>query len=331
MNAAPPPHPAVRLGVVPTHLGFARSLVPDAHGRLPRDESGQLRVVAGMTALRGISPVSIECVQVSTFPGADADDMAELIGGLRALGMEVGLVLMVAGANPMNPADEDRVVGQLLPGVRLAMHQGIRQIASTSIEQWMDPHETRREGAAFDAAVAQNVRLHRRIVEEAALAGSCVESWHIEFLRPGEFRTFTCLDRAWTFVREINRALGRPFFKLLVDAAHCGDSGLPLERNVSLIRDIAAAGELGVFHASARTNRGRLTDDASIGTLLEAAAATGQLREVLVEVFDHADPALDPLRALGCGFGADTRRGCSYAQVVANGLAEIARWVGTIR
>jgi len=331
MNAAPTPRPAVRLGVVPTHLGFAHSLLPDAHGRLPRDESGQLRVVAGLTALRGITPVAIECVQVSTFPGADADDMAELISQLRALGMEVGLVLMVAGANPMNSADEDRVVGQLLPGVRLAMHHGIRQIASTSIEQWMDPRETRREGAAFDAAVAQNARLHRRIVEEAALPGSCVESWHIEFLRPGEFHTFTCLERAWTFVREINRALGRPFFKLMVDAAHCGDSGLPLERNVSLIRDIAATGELGVFHASARTTRGCLSDDGSIGTLLEAAATTGQLREVLVEVFDHADPALEPLRALGCGFGVDTRRGRGYAQVVADGLAEAARWLGTIR
>ena len=41
--------PHIGLGVVPTHLRFVGSLVPDESGRYPRDESGEIRIVAGVT------------------------------------------------------------------------------------------------------------------------------------------------------------------------------------------------------------------------------------------------------------------------------------------
>jgi hypothetical protein len=315
-----------QLGVVPTHLKFVGSLVPDANGKFPRDENGVLVTVAGMRDLFAVCPVKPTCVQIPFFASADPADVQELIDGLKALGLEIHFIIMVGGANPMNPADEDAVVGQLVASLKEAVRHGVRHVSSTSIEEWMSANETRRDGAAFDAAVAQNVKVHLRVYEEAGLAGSCVENWHIEFLRPGEFKTFTNVDRGWAFVRAANQALGTKFFKLLVDAAHCGDSGLSIAENERLIGEIAAAGELGIFHASSKTTRGCLsTDDGWIGLLLTAAAKTGQLQHVFVEVFHHEDPALELLRKLDSGHGIDTRDGRSYTEVTADGLADTAR------
>ena len=315
----------IQLGVVPTHLRFVGALVPDAAGKFPRDAAGDIQVIAGMRELCAISPVKLDCVQVSFFPGTDPAEIDDLVNGLKALGLAVDFILMVGGVNPMNPADEDAVVAQLVPTLKAAIAHGARTVSSTSIEEWMSANETRRDGADFEAAIAQNVKVHLRAIDEAGLAGSCVESWHIEFLRPGEFKTFTSLERGWAFVSAANAALGRKFFKQLVDAAHCGDSGVSIEENAALIARIAAAGELGIFHASAKTTRGCLsTDDGWIGNLLTAMARTGELRQVFVELFDHADPALELLRSLEPGHGIDTRDNRTYNEVVADGLADIA-------
>jgi len=317
--------PNIRLGVVPTHLRFVGGLVPDASGQYPRDASGEIKVVAGMRELCAISPVKPSCVQISFFPGTDSAQVDELIAGLKALDLEVDFILMVGGVNPMNPADEDAVVAQLLPNLKAAIAHGARNVSSTSIEEWMST-QPRQDGAAFEAAIAQNVKVHLRAYHEAGLAGSCIENWTIEFLRPGEFKTFTNLERGWAFVSAANKALGTKFFKQLVDAAHCGDSGLSITENADLIARIAAAGELGSFHASAKTTRGCLsTDDGWIGALLTAMAKTGELQQVFVELFDHADPALEALRNLDPGHGIDTRDGRTYNQVTADGLTDIAR------
>jgi hypothetical protein len=318
--------PNLELGVVPTHLRFVGGLVPDENGKFPRNEAGVLQTVAGLQTLCELSPVKLTGVQIPMFPGADAADVAEMVAGLKALGLERYFIFMVGGVNPMDPADEDAVVAQLLPSLKAAVTHGVRQVASTSIEDWMRPNDARREGAAFEAAVAQAVKVHLRVCQEANLEGSCVEHWHMEFLRPGEFQTFTSLERGWAFVHAANQALGRPFFKQLVDAAHCADSGVSLAENAALIARIAAAGELGIFHASAKTTRGCLSsDDGWIGALLAAAANTGALRQVFVEVFDHEDPALEALRNMDPGHGIDTRDGRTYPEVVADGLGDIAR------
>ncbi|MEX1049773.1 MAG: hypothetical protein WED15_09605 [Akkermansiaceae bacterium] len=331
MSASITLQPHIQLGVVPTHIRFVGGLVPDENGKFPREADGVLRVVSAMRTLAAASRVRMTCVQIPFFASADPAEVAEMIEGLRALELEVHFIIMIGGANPMNPVDEDAVVAQLVSSLKAAISHGIRHVSSTSIEEWMSA-DAPRDGEAFNAAVAQNVKVHLRVFEEAGIAGSCVENWHIEFLRPGEFKTFTNVERGWAFVRAANQALGRKFFKLLVDAAHCGDSGLTMGENEELIARIAAAGELGIFHASAKTTRGCLsTDDGWIGALLTAAAKTGELRHVFVELFDHEDPALELLRQMEPGHGIDTRDGRSYEEATADGLADVARRLNNLR
>lgn len=317
--------PGVALGVVPTHLRFVGGLVPDADGILPRRPDGEMALVAGVRELWDVSPVAFDGVQISLFPGTRPDELDALVAAIKGLGIGVDFVLMVGGVNPMDPADEDAVVAQLLPNLQAAVRHGARHVSSTSIEEWMSA-EPRREGTDYEAAIAQNAKVHARAYREAGIEGSTVQSWHIEFLRPGEFKTFTTLERGWECVHGINRELGKPFFKILVDAAHCADSGVPLAQNLALLPEIARAGELGIFHASARTTRGCLsTDDGWVGAMLAGMAATGALEHVYVEAFDHEDPALEALRKLDPGHGVDTTDGRSYTGLVADSLADVAR------
>ncbi len=320
--------PKVALGVVPTHIKFVGGLVPDEAGKFPREADGRLISVAEMDRICQQSPVKPSCTQISTFPGADEAETAEMITGLKALGLDVHLIMMVGGANPMNPADEDVVVAQLLSSIRAAIDHGAASVASTSIEAWMS-------GAAaedFDAAVAQNVKLHIRAAKESGLLDSSIGAWHIEFLRPGEFSTFTNLRKAWAFVKAANQELGRSFFKLMVDAAHCGDSGLSIPENEALIAEIAAAGDMGIFHASAKTTRGCLsTDDGWIGATLTAAAKTGCLETVFVELFHHEDVALGALRDLEPGHGVNTLNGRTYTETVIDGLVDVARRLNNLQ
>ncbi len=314
----------VKLGVVPTHFKFVGGLVPDENGRLPRQADGQLVLVAGMESLIKRSRVAIACVQLPYFPGLNAEDVAELVGGLKALGLEVHFILMVGGANPMEPADEDKVVGMLIDGLRSAEKHGVQTVSSTSIEEWMKPEARRLDGADLQAAIDQNVVVHTRAFRESGVTS--IDQWCIEFLRGGEFQTFTNIGRCWRFVKAANQELGRNVFKVLVDAAHCGDSTLSIPDNIAFIQEIAEAGSMGMFHASAKTTRGCLsTDDGWIGSLLTACAETGALETVFVEVFHHEDAALEALRKLDPGHGIDTCDGRTYDEVVLDGLVEVTR------
>jgi hypothetical protein len=316
----------VELGVVPTHAKFVGGVVPGEDGRLPRNGAGEMVVLEAMRDLVECSRVKIDAVQLSVFPGTQEEELDAVIAGFKELGLIVHLVMMVGGADPMNPADEDAVVAQLLPSLEAAKRHGVVHVASTSIEQWMEVGVAKRNGADFDAAVAQTVKLHTRTYREAGLEDSCVKAWHIEFLRPGEFNTFTDLGRSWTFVKAANKAVGKPFFRCLVDAAHCGDSDLDIPANEALIREMAEEGGMGLFHASAKTTRGCLsTDDGWVGALLAACVETGKFEQVFVEMFCHDDEALAQLRELDPRHGVDTCDGRSYTQVVADGLESVAR------
>lgn len=316
----------VRLGVVPTHLKFVGGLVPDEEGKIPRDENGNLIVVANLQELTRRTQVTISCVQIPYFPGLDETDVAEMVSEFSNLELEVQFILMVGGADPMVPADEDKVVEMLIGGLNAAKKHGIKHVASTSVEAWMQPGATPKQGAEFDAAVAQNVKVHTRAAREFGVQGSGIEAWHIEFLRGGEFQTFTDIGKIWTFVSAANEEFGQPFFKVMVDAAHCGDSVLTIPENEKLITEIAHAGALGIFHASAKTTRGCLsTDDGWIGALLTACAKTGCLEMVFVELFHHEDPALEALRALDSGHGIDTTDGRTYDDAVLDGLIDVGR------
>lgn len=321
----------IEFGVVPTHIKFVGSLVPDENGRLPRGEDGRLLSVAELAKLQEMSDVAITAAQVPHFPGVTEQDTKDLFGGIRELGMKPHMIMMVAGGNPMDPADEDGVAEMLVSGLKVAQKLGIENVSSTSIEEWMKPGAPTLTGADFAAAVVQNVKLHTRAVREAEVLGSCIKAWHIEFLRGTEFMTFTDVGKAWQVAKAANEELGQPFFKILVDAAHCGDSDLSMEENAAIITEMADAGGFSMFHASAKTTRGCLsTDDGWIGNLLTACAATGKLEIVFVELFHHEDAALEGLRAADPRHGIDTTDGRSYSEAVCDGLADTARRINNL-
>lgn len=321
----------LQFGVVPTHIKFVGGLVPDENGCLPRGEDGRLLSIAELAHLKETAPVDITAAQVPLFPGVVPQDTQDLFGGIRDLGITPYMIMMVAGGNPMNPEDEDAVCEMLVAGLKAAQELNVEHVASTSIEEWMKPGATTLTGAEFDAAVAQNVKLHTRAVRESGALDGCVKAWHIEFLRGIEFMTFTDVGKAWQIVKQANEELGQPFFKVLVDAAHCGDSDLSMEENAAIVKEMAEADGFSMFHASSKTTRGCLsTDDGWIGNLLTACAATGKLEIVFVELFHHEDPALEGLRNADPGHGIDTTDGRSYSEAVCDGLADTARRINNL-
>lgn len=316
----------IELGVCPTHVKFVGGIAPDDNGNLARNEDGELVIVAEMKKLIAESPVAIESVQISQFNGTSEADFGELLGKLKNLGLKVKTILMVGGANPMDPADEDAVVAQLVEGVETAKKFDVTEVGSTSFEEWMKAGAVRKDGAEFDAAVEQLIKLHKRVYDEAGIADSNITVWQLEFLRGVEFTTFTDLGRVWKVAKGLNDVIGNKFFKLLVDAAHCGDSSLSIPENEALIAQIAESGELGMFHASAPTTRGCLsTDDGWIGALLTACAKSGELTQVIVELFHHEDPALEALREAVEGHGVDTTDGRDYSEAVIDALVDVTR------
>lgn len=317
----------VRLGTTATHLRFLGGLVPGEDGSLPRDAEGKTVVQAGLERLADLSPARLEVAQVSIFSGSrgiPTGELAEVFSAVRALGMTPEMILMIGGVNAMEAADEDAFVDQGFQFLQAAKDLGVETVISTSFEDWMNAIP-RKEGSEFEAAVEQVIKAHLRLYREGDLAHSGITSWHLEFLRPVEFNTFTDLGRAWQVVKGLNEELGEIRFRSLVDASHCGDSGLSLAENREIIQEIGAAGALGGFHASAKTTRGCLTsDDGWIANLLTACAQTGGLETVAVEAFDHEDPALEPLRAAVPGHGVDTRDGRTLDQMMADGIADVA-------
>ena len=311
----------VEIGVVPTHLMFVGALAPNEDGKLPRTRSGELKIVSGMRLLCRTSPVKLDNVQVTLFPGTDPNDLQSMFKAFNSLELEVHLIMMVGGANPLKPDDEDAVVEMLNSGLTVAKKYGVKQVSSTSYEEWLSGKKLK--GKAYDEAVKQVVKVHTRCWEESELEASSIQAWHLEFLRGVEFQNFTNAAKAAEVVHAINGEIGQKFFKVMIDAAHCGDSDLTIEENEKVIQDLAKRDELGIFHASAKTTRGCLsTDDGWIGALLAAYAPTGMLKHVFVELFHHQDPALEPLRQAVKGHGIDTTDGRTYNKMVTDGIVE---------
>ena len=321
----------LQLGILGTHLGFLEALVPDENGHLPRNADGEFVVAAGARDLIELSPVPIDLIQVSAFGGTRPEDTDELLTKLRSLGLEPQLVMMVGGVNPMDPADEDEAVAQLLVHLEAAKRNQVVEVNSTSVETWMEGSPPTNE-EEFQARVAQNIKLHHRAYEEAELADSCIKFWNIEFLRPGEFQNFTSLAKLRPILTGLNQRVGHPYFRALVDAAHCGDSGLNIPENEAIIAALGEADEIGPFHCSVPTTRGCLSsDDGWVGALLAANARTGKLKSAFVELFRHDDPALAPLRQLVPGHGVNTTLGRTYTEVMVDGLIDTTRRLNNLK
>ena len=273
-----------------------------------------------MRQLCRTSPVKLNTVQVTLFPGTDATDLQDMFRGLKSLSLGVSSIMMVGGANPLNPKDEDAVVGMLNSGLEVAKKYKVPHVSSTSFEEWLAGKKLK--GKAFDAGVKQLIKVHARCYKESGLAKSAVESWHLEFLVGWSSKNFTNAAKAAKVVTGINKKINKKFFKVMIDAAHCGDSDLSIAENEKVIKDLAKKDALGIFHASAKTTRGCLsTDDGWIGALL-AYAPTGKLKHVFVELFHHQDPALAPLRKAVKGHGVDTTDGRTYNRTVTDGVIE---------
>ena len=102
--------------------------------------------------------------------------------------------MMVGGANPLNPKDEDAVVAMLNSGLAVAKKYKVKHVSSTSFEEWLSGKKLK--GKAFDNAVKQVIKLHARCYKESGLDKSSVVAWHLEFLRGVEFQNFTNAAKA---------------------------------------------------------------------------------------------------------------------------------------
>ena len=311
----------VEIGVVPTHLKFVGALAPDESGKLPRTRSGDLKVVSGMRLLCRTSPVKLNNVQITLFPGTDSKDLDDMFKGFRSLRLNVHLIMMVGGANPLNPKDEDAVVDMLNSGLAVAKKYKVRHVSSTSFEEWLAGRKL--SGKAFDNAVKQVINVHARCFKESGLAKSSIEAWHLEFLRGVEFQNFTNAAKAATVVKGINKKIKKKFFKVMIDAAHCGDSDLTMEENEKVIKDLAKNDALGIFHASAKTTR-----DASPPTTGGSGPCLPPMprrvsSSTLRELFHHQDPALARCRKAVKGHGVNTTDGRTYNKAVTDGIIDV--------
>jgi hypothetical protein len=321
----------IKLGILGTHLGVLEALVPSDEGLLPRDKDGEFVVVSGTKKLLELSPVKVDLIQLLSFGNTLPSEKDALITKLRELGVEPQLVMMVSGVNPMKPEDEDEAVAQLLHNINAAKRNHTTEINSTSMEPWMEGTSPSDE-KDFQDRVTQNIKLHFRAFQEADLANSCVKNWNLEFLRPGEFATFTSLEKIRPVLDCLNEKVGRPFFRALIDAAHCGDSGLSIAQNAQIISEMGANDQIGPFHCSAPTTRGCLSsDDGWVSALLTANAQTGKLPSAFVELFRHDDQAFAELRQLVPGHGVDTTMGRTYIEVVVDGLVDTVRRLNNLK
>lgn len=287
---------------------------------MPRHPDGRLKLLAALDALNQDSPLELSVIPTFVFSGTREDDVREMLVGIKEMGLIPEVIIMVNGANPMLPGEEDQFVEIATGILNIAKSLKVEYITSTTFEPWMD-HAPEKTGEEYAAAVAQLVKVHQRLYREANLANSAIKSWNLEFLRPVEFSTFTNIRRSWDVVQKLNQSIGTNFFRVLVDASHCGDSGLTVEENQSVIREIALADALGAFHASSKTTRGCLTtDEGWINALLTTCLETGKLETVIVEAFDHTDEGLQPLRDAVEGHGVDTTKGRTYDQLIYDGL-----------
>ena len=147
----------VEIGVVPTHLMFVGALAPDESGNYPV----QILVIWKSCRYAPALPYfagKIKQCSGNPFSGTDSKDLDDMFKGLRALKLQVHLIMMVGGANPLNPKDEDAVVEMLNSGLAVAKKYKVKHVSSTSFEEWLSGKKLK--GKAFDNAVKQVINVH---------------------------------------------------------------------------------------------------------------------------------------------------------------------------
>lgn len=285
-------------------------------GKLPRVD-GNLNALEEIRAVVENARVQIDVVQVPYFNGTDVVDANELLTWIKETGAEAQMILMI-GTDPMVPENRTTVINELREWLEIAKNHGVKNIAATGFEAWMSCPE--RKGEDFDAAVATLATLYADLYEELKLWESSIENIDMEFLRKGEMNTFTDIEKAAVAVRAINAELSRrwlrdkPFYRVMPDSAHMGDSELSRERNEAAMVDLASTRELGNFHYSTPTYR--WDDSASnwANAHYMSVAVRCQVWQVCWELFNPNDPILKPLKTFW--FGLDTNFGNSREATV---------------
>lgn len=322
---------SIDLGVVPTHLGFS-TFIPNDHGELPRTD-GELNVVKGMREIMQMTITPVTLVQMPYFPGTKREDIDEAIIELKKMGLKPHLILMTNPENdPTNPDHENAVFETLSSAIEVVKAHDIQTIALTAIEVWMSGIE--KNGADLEAAREQVVKLYARLYREK-IKGTGIKYCDIEPLRKGEMSTFG-IKSTVDLVRMINDRLNeenpefeKAFYRVLIDSAHVGDSGLAKEEIRDIITDLASTGELGDGHYSAPTSRGSEGDDLD-GWMRDTTVANVKagVHRLFAEVFRHDDRIIAPhMSKLNPPFGRDTTAGLDYTKVTAQNFNNLAMLV----
>ena len=77
---------------------------------MPRHPDGRLKLLAALDALNQDSPLELSVIPTFVFSGTREDDVREMLVGIKEMGLIPEVIIMVNGANPMLPGEEDQFV-----------------------------------------------------------------------------------------------------------------------------------------------------------------------------------------------------------------------------
>lgn len=306
----------VKFGVVMVHRGF------DAHKLTP---SGKFDYVFALDWLIDHSPVKISTVQVPLFPdhlckGKGLGTTKKLFRELRKRVKNVVAVLMLT-TNPLDPANKAVAIETLRNGLIQAGKLGVRTCSATSFEAWLNGTVNGLKplkGKKLTQAIDLLVDIHVQAIKDALADGCKVRYLDMEYLRPGEFTTFTNMNIALRVIHRINEKLQMGFCRLLDDTAHAEDSGLPLGAQDRVRNNAGFYDEHGTCHASEPTTRGAIgVSSSAVVDGIRSMAMHGELRDLLVEIFDCAGEETAPMRKYIKGYGRKTYGNINEAMVEA--------------
>ena len=189
---------------------FVGALAPDENGNSPAPG----RAISRLLRHRLLCHLPGEAQHGAghTLPGTDATDLQDMFKGLKALKLEVHLIMMVGGANPLNPKDEDS-----RGNAELRARSGQKVQGSPCIldlfRRMAGREETERK--AFDAEVKQLIKVHARCFKECGLAKSTsnlaprISAW-------GGVPKLHQRGQAAKVVKGINKKIKKKFFKVMI-------------------------------------------------------------------------------------------------------------------
>ena len=307
---------SVKLGVVMVHRGF------NAH----KMNGNRFDYVVGLDWLIKHSPVEISAVQVPLFPdhlreGKGLAKTKRLFKELRKRVRYVVPVLMLT-TNPLDPKNKSEAIETLRNGLVQSGELGSEVCAATSFEAWLDGTINGikpLKGKKLRKAIDLLVDIHVSAIHAAYQERCGVQRLDMEYLRPGEFITFTNMRIALRVIGEINRKLQCGFIcRLLDDTAHAKDSGLSM-KDQNKVRGICSCSDnhhIGTCHASEPTTRGALGSGGSaVVQGIRSMYRHGNPRTLMVEIFDCEGEETAPMRQYIKGYGKKTYRDINVAVV----------------